>query len=149
MDLLWQSWHHSELDTRTLYAILALRNRVFIIEQHCLYQDVDGNDLKNDHRHITAFKNQELIAYARILTHDQGVSIGRVIISEQARGYKLGQQLMTRTLADCHAFWPGQKISLSAQAHLQDFYRRSGFTATTDVYDEDGIPHIGMTYRPL
>lgn len=70
--------------------------------------------------------------------------IGRVIVSEALRGEKLGQQLMAQTLASCEQHWPEKALYLGAQAHLQSFYARFGFVPVTDVYDEDGIPHMGM-----
>ena len=72
------------------------------------------------------------------------VVIGRVIISDKARGEKLGYQLMEKTLEACHKQWPDKALYLGAQAHLQSFYAHFGFTPVTEVYDEDGIPHIGM-----
>ncbi|NDL64744.1 GNAT family N-acetyltransferase [Acerihabitans arboris] len=140
----WYDWHHRELTTQRLYDILALRNAVFIIEQNCLYQDVDGRDLVGDNRHVAGYLDGELIAYARILAGGDQLAIGRVIVSTNARGANLGRQLMERALAACAAHWPGRTIHLSAQAHLQAFYGRLGFSAVTEVYDEDGIPHIGM-----
>lgn len=70
--------------------------------------------------------------------------IGRVIVSPAARGEKLGYQLMEQALASCQQYWPQKAIYLGAQAHLQSFYAHFGFTPVTEVYDEDGIPHIGM-----
>jgi ElaA protein len=92
--------------------------------------------------------NGELIAYARILTDENTLVIGRVIVSAQARGINLGYRLIEQALAVCAAQWPGRRIHLSAQAHLQKFYGRFGFHAVTEIYDEDGIPHIGMDNDP-
>ncbi|MEA9392376.1 GNAT family N-acetyltransferase [Acerihabitans sp. TG2] len=148
MNLTWYDWHQGELTTHRLYDILALRNAVFIIEQACLYQDVDGQDLRDGNRHVAGYWDDTLVAYARILATGDRLVIGRVIIAPPARGLRLGHQLMERALAVCETHWPGQGISLSAQAHLQDFYRQFGFKAVTDIYDEDGIMHIGMSNRP-
>ncbi len=148
MNLTWYDWHQNELAVQRLYDILALRNAVFIIEQNCLYQDLDGLDLVGDNRHVAGYLEGKLIAYARILDVEGQLAIGRVIIATQARGMSLGNQLMTRALAACETHWPGRPIHLSAQAHLQQFYRRFGFEAVTDIYDEDGIMHIGMSNRP-
>ena len=87
------------------------------------------------------------MAYARILKSEddfEPVVIGRVIISGKARGGKLGYQLMEKTLEACQKQWPDKALYLGAQAHLQSFYGHFGFMPVTDVYDEDGIPHIGM-----
>lgn len=143
----WQDLHHAKLSTQELYAILQLRCAVFVVEQQCPYQDVDGDDLVGENRHILGWHNDELVAYARILKSDddlEPVVIGRVIVSEALRGAKLGQQLMTQTLASCAQHWPYKALYLGAQAHLQPFYARFGFMPVTDIYDEDGIPHIGM-----
>ena len=127
----WQDLHHSELTVQSLYALLRLRCEVFVVEQTCPYQDIDGDDLTGENRHILGWKDNELVAYARILKSEddfEPVVIGRVIVSNKARGEKLGYQLMEKTL----------------DADLQPFYGHFGFTPVTDVYDEDGIPHIGM-----
>lgn len=140
----WQEYHHSDLNTAQLYAILALRTEVFIVEQTCVYQDIDGQDLAGENRHIVAWLEGKPAAYARILRHADDVAIGRVIVAPSARGLKLGYQLMEQALAACHKHWPGARVVISAQAHLQGFYGRLGFVANTDIYDEDGIPHVGM-----
>lgn len=109
--------------------------------------DVDGDDLVGENRHILGWHNDELVAYARILKSDdelEPVVIGRVIVSEALRGEKLGQRLMAQTLASCAQHWPHKALYLGAQAHLQSFYARFGFVPVTDIYDEDGIPHVGM-----
>ena len=131
----WQDLHHAKLSTQQLYALLQLRCAVFVVEQQCPYQDVDGDDLVGENRHILGWHNDELVAYARILKSDdelEPVVIGRVIVSEALRGEKLGQH------------WPHKALYLGAQAHLQSFYARFGFVPVTDIYDEDGIPHVGM-----
>lgn len=148
MGVTWYDWHHRELTVQCLYDILALRNAVFIVEQTCPYQDLDGQDLRGDNRHVAGYLADELVAYARILTGEEKLSIGRVIVSPRVRGKRLGNQLMEHALAACAAQWPGRRIHLSAQAHLQQFYGRFGFRAVTAVYEEDGIPHIGMDNDP-
>jgi ElaA protein len=143
----WNDLHHSQLTVQQLYALLQLRCEVFVVEQTCAYQDVDGDDLVGENRHILGWRDGELVAYARILKSDaefEPVVIGRVIVSRAVRGEKLGVQLMEQTLASCQHYWPQKALYLGAQAHLQPFYARFGFLPVTDVYDEDGIPHIGM-----
>jgi len=141
----WQDYHHSELSAAQLYAILALRTEVFIVEQACVYQDIDGQDLSGENRHIVAWLDGKIAAYARILRHADEVAVGRVIVAPSARGLKLGYQLMEQALDACQKQWPDARVAISAQAHLQGFYGRLGFVACTEVYDEDGIPHVGMT----
>ena len=95
----WQDLHHSELTVQTLYALLKLRCEVFVVEQTCPYQDIDGDDLVGENRHILGWRDNELVAYARILKSEddfEPVVIGRVIISGKARGEKLGYQLMEK-----------------------------------------------------
>ncbi len=143
----WQDKHHSELTVPELYQLLQLRSQVFVVEQHCVYQDVDGEDLHSDNRHLMGWRNGALVAYARILIHDEPphpVVIGRVVVDPAVRGEKLGYQLMEQALASCERHFSGRGVYLGAQAHLQHFYHSFGFMPVTDVYDEDGIPHIGM-----
>lgn len=143
----WQDLHHSDLTVPQLYALLQLRCEVFVVEQACVYQDIDGDDLVGENRHLLGWQGDTLVAYARLLKSEDGfspVSIGRVIVSPAVRGEKLGYQLMERALASCAQHWPERALYLGAQAHLQNFYRHFGFIPVTDVYDEDGIPHVGM-----
>lgn len=146
----WQDLHHSQLNVSDLYSVLALRNAVFIVEQNCPYQDIDGDDLMGENRHILGWRDGKLVAYARILISDNGlepVVIGRVIVDSGMRGEKLGYKLMEQALASCQRHWPESTIYLGAQAHLQSFYARFGFKPVTEIYDEDGIPHVGMANR--
>ncbi|QDY42507.1 GNAT family N-acetyltransferase [Candidatus Pantoea soli] len=147
MDMQWHDCHHSALTAQQLYTLLALRNQVFIVEQNCPYQDIDGQDLTAENRHILGYLDGKLLAYARLLTptlEASPVSIGRVIVSEEARGLKLGYRLMEQALNSCERHWPQRAVYLSAQAHLEGFYARLGFRAVTEVYLEDNIPHLGM-----
>ncbi|BAN51340.1 GNAT family N-acetyltransferase [Metapseudomonas resinovorans] len=143
----WSCKHHRELDKEELYAFLALRCQVFVVEQNCPYQDVDGQDLEADTCHLMAWEDGKLLAYLRLLdpaTQDGDVVIGRVVSSLEARGRGLGHGLMERALEEAGRRWPGMPVYLSAQAHLQGYYGRYGFTSVTEVYLEDDIPHIGM-----
>ncbi len=101
MEISWHDMHHRELSTQQLYAVLALRCAVFVVEQTCPYQDVDGQDLVAENRHILGMRGDELVAYARILTPADAaapVAIGRVIVSASARGLNLGNRLMEQAL---------------------------------------------------
>jgi ElaA protein len=143
----WISKHHSELDVSELYAILALRTRVFVVEQNCPYLETDGQDLVGDTCHLMARDDNSLLGYLRLLDPRRmggEVVIGRVVIAEAARGTGLGHRLMEQALAECSQRWPGVPLYLSAQAHLQGYYGRYGFEPVTEVYQEDDIPHIGM-----
>jgi ElaA protein len=146
VDLTWHDLHQRDLTTRDLYDVLALRNRVFVVEQQCAYQDVDGLDLVGDNRHLLTRLADDIVGYARLLAPlDDGPSrIGRVIVGEQARGRKLGRRLMEAALVSCREHWPDAGVELAAQAHLRAFYASLGFAPISEVYDEDGIPHVDM-----
>ncbi|QQP86182.1 GNAT family N-acetyltransferase [Entomomonas asaccharolytica] len=144
----WQDLHHSQLTCEQLYQILKLRNEVFIVEQNCVYPDIDGQDLMAENRHIMAWQDNQLCAYARILNHHNYLSIGRVITVPNARGSGIGYKLLEQAINSCKKHWAKDlAIYLSAQAHLQKFYSSFGFIAEGDVYDEDGIPHIKMVLK--
>ncbi|MXP48511.1 GNAT family N-acetyltransferase [Pantoea sp. Eser] len=147
MDITWLDKHHRELTTAELYALLALRCAVFVVEQQCAYLDVDGDDLQGDNRHLLGLHNNQLVTYARLLAPADAASpvkIGRVIVSDSVRGARLGNRLMAEALASCQQHWPGRDLFLSAQAHLQAFYGQHGFVPIGETYLEDGIPHIDM-----
>ncbi|WOE79205.1 GNAT family N-acetyltransferase [Pseudomonas protegens] len=147
MTIEWVCKHHTDLGKEQLYAILQLRTEVFVVEQKCPYQEVDGRDLEGDTCHLMAWDDDRLLAYLRLLDPiSQGgdVVIGRVVIAEQARGQGLGHALMEQALKQAQRHWPDTPIYLSAQAHLKDYYGRYGFIVAGEEYLEDGIPHIGM-----
>ncbi|WP_152218831.1 GNAT family N-acetyltransferase [Pseudomonas sp. SCB32] len=147
----WTCKHHSDLSKEELYAILSLRTEVFVVEQKCPYQEVDGLDLIGDTCHLMVEEGGQLLGYLRLLDpqrHQGDVVIGRVVIAPQGRGTGLGHQLMEQALQFIAQRWPGLPIYLSAQAHLQGYYGRYGFTPVTEVYLEDDIPHIGMRRQP-
>lgn len=142
------TWHHQrfdELDAATLYAILRLRSEVFVVEQQCVYGDVDGKDAQA--HHVWAVDGNEIAAYARVLP--PGVtfaeaSIGRVVTAPPYRSTGAGRLLVARSIDACERCWGRQPIRIGAQSHLQRFYGSFGFVPCSDVYVEDGIPHIDM-----
>lgn len=141
VELTWHVREFAELTAAELYAIVALRQRVFVVEQNCVYQDADGLDLVS--RHLWAARGDEIAAYLRIVPAGvkfPEISIGRVITAPEARGTGLGRELMKRGIAACGA----QPIHIGAQAHLEKFYGEVGFVRVSDVFDEDGIPHVEM-----
>jgi ElaA protein len=143
----WACPHHRDLDTAQLYALLALRTEVFVVEQRCPYLETDGQDLQGDTHHLMAWKERRLAAYLRLLdpASQQGdVVIGRVVTAPGSRGQGLGHELLERGIRQAEQLWPGVPIYLSAQAHLQGYYARYGFVAQGKTYLEDDIPHIGM-----
>jgi ElaA protein len=137
-------WHErafAELTILELYAITALRESVFIVEQNCPYLDADGLDPVS--RHLWAADGATIHAYCRIVpaaAKFDDISIGRVITAPHARGTGLGKELMRRALAACGAV----PVRIGAQAHLERFYNELGFVRASEPYDEDGIPHIEM-----
>ena len=143
----WVCKHHDDLGKDQLYAVLRLRSEVFVVEQKCAYQDIDGQDLAGDTHHLMAWNDNELVAYLRLLDPEsQGgdVVIGRVIVSPAARGTGLGHHMMEEALERIEDIWPQTPIFLSAQAHLQKYYGRYGVVVAGGEYLEDDIPHIGM-----
>lgn len=145
MLLNWQIKRFNELSTLELYKILALRNEVFIVEQNCVYQDVDNKDLKAIH--LFAIQNDEVVAYARIF--DAGdyfdkCSIGRVITTPKYRNQKLGHILVQKSIEVIYDYFGKKTITISAQEHLKTFYEQHGFVQTSAMYLEDDIPHIEM-----
>lgn len=147
MSIDWICKHHSDLGKEQLYAILQLRTEVFVVEQKCAYQEVDGQDLAGDTCHLMAWENDTLQAYLRLLDPEsQGgdVVIGRVVTAPSARGKGLGHQMMKEALEQTEKNWPGVPVYLSAQAHLQGYYDQYGFVVVGEEYLEDDIPHIGM-----
>ncbi|NWA04709.1 GNAT family N-acetyltransferase [Pseudomonas gingeri] len=147
MTIDWICKHHSDLGKEQLYTLLQLRTEVFVVEQKCPYQEVDGRDLEGDTCHLMGWRDDRLAAYLRLLDPvSQGgdVVIGRVVIAPQARGLGLGHELMAQALKHAEKLWPEQPIYLSAQAHLQGYYARYGFEVVGEAYLEDDIPHIGM-----
>ncbi|KAA8997752.1 GNAT family N-acetyltransferase [Affinibrenneria salicis] len=147
MDILWSDYAADELSVHTLYELLALRNQVFIVEQACAYQDLDGADLLAGTRHVAGRSGGRLVACARLLAptaRRPQVRIGRVTVDPTLRGAGAGRRLMETALLVCARHWPRQGRMLSAQAHLQAFYGSFGFRPVGEVYDEDGIAHIDM-----
>lgn len=145
-ELRWHERAFDELTVSELYAILALRAQVFVVEQAAAYQDVDGHDRAA--RHVWAeAPDGQIVAYLRIVpagvTFDE-LSIGRVITAPAARGLGLGRVLMQRGLA----ITGDAPLRIGAQAHLERFYGELGFVRASDEYIEDNIPHIEMTRDP-
>lgn len=135
----------SELTTREVYDILQLRSEVFVVEQDCVYQDIDGKD--EIALHLFAYKNKRMVAYARLFApgdYFKEASIGRVIIEEIERKFGYGHQLMEVANRAVETHFNTSKVHLSAQQYLVKFYNAHGYLEIGDGYLEDGIPHIGM-----
>jgi len=141
-------WHIKTFDALTqieLYAILRLRAAVFVVEQDCVYQDIDDKDQKAIH--IFAMDNEKVIAYTRLFKagdYFQEASIGRVVVSQDKRGEGLAKDMMTQAINYIVRHFSKPIIRISAQTYLKVFYASLGFTQTGVEYLEDGLPHIGM-----
>lgn len=145
----WQIATFDALDTRQLYRLLQLRSAVFVLEQVCAFQDIDGADLPA--LHVMGMMNDRVGAYARCLPagacHAEA-SIGRVVVEAHLRGAGVGHALVRRAIGALEQHWGPQAIRISAQLPLTTFYRSHGFEACGAPYLEDGIAHIAML-RPI
>jgi len=135
-----------ELSATELYEIIQLRVQIFVIEQNCPYQDLDGNDQKS--LHLCMYnKDNLLVAYCRLvpsgIIYDEP-GIGRVVVHEKFRNLQLGRKLMVEAIELCKKLFSTKKITISAQLYLEKFYASLGFIKASDMYLEDGIPHIKM-----
>ena len=136
---------YSELTIDELYQLLRLRSEVFVVEQDCVYQDIDGND--QSALHIIGVKNNAIIAYARAFKpgdYFKEASIGRVVVSKDFRRYKYGYDIMNASIRAVKDYFKSNTIKVSAQCYLKTFYNNLGFKEVGEDYLEDGIPHIAM-----
>lgn len=148
----WSFKPFAELSAADVYDMLRVRSDVFVIEQRCIYRDIDGLDHGAWHLFArdAACSPAVLAGYLRVLLpgttgdDDGDLRIGRVLTSQAHRGDGLGRALMARTLEHIDERWTGTPIRLHAQAHLQRFYGAFGFEPISDVHDDDGIAHIWM-----
>ena len=137
--------HFSELTSKELYELLQLRSEVFVVEQNCVYQDIDDKDQKA--WHVMGFKEGFLVAYARIFKardYFDKASIGRVTVSNEERKSGFGQLIMKRAIKVLEGEFKEEIIQISAQVYLMKFYKSMGFKTIGKEYLEDGIPHIMM-----
>lgn len=135
----------NELTTKELYTILQLRIAIFVVEQNCPFQDLDGQDFKATH--IYSIKENQCIAYARIIKTDcKEAMISRVMISHENRGEKLAYDLMEFSVKQAQKIHPQCGIKIAAQKHLQPFYEKCGFIYRGHDFYEDGILHCTMFY---
>jgi ElaA protein len=137
--------HFSELTNGELYDILRLRSEIFVVEQNCVYNDLDGHDKEAVHQFLK--KNDEIVAYSRLLkpgSRFNDYSIGRVVVKGTERGTGLGIEMMKAAKQYILKEYKADKIKISAQKYLQKFYEDIGFVVVSEEYLEDGIPHFGM-----
>jgi len=134
-----------ELTTGELYKILQLRSAVFVLEQNCAYQDLDGKD--QTALHIIGTKNNDVVAYTRVYAVGDALgkaSIGRVVVKKNQRKYGYGKDIMLASIEAIKENFNTNDIQLSAQTYLRKFYSELGFEEVGEAYLEDGIPHIMM-----
>ena len=135
-----------QLTVDELYAIMALRQEVFVVEQNCPYLDADGKDQAA--WHLMGFENDDLVLHTRLLpkgiSYEEYASIGRVVNHPKVRGKGAGQLLMWKSIKLCHLLFGKTPIKIGAQTYLLKFYEKFGFRSTGEEYLEDGIPHTKM-----
>ena len=135
-----------QLTTDELYELLRVRSKVFVVEQDCVYQDLDGDDQKAIHLWLTL--DDKIVALARVGpagTHMTEISIGRVITTERGKGY--GKQIMLHAIDAAIEHFGATLIDIEAQEYAKGFYEGVGFKQSSDTFMLDGIPHIKMTWR--
>lgn len=145
MQIQWLLKKFEELSPYQLYAILQLRNEVFVVEQNCVFQDADDKD-QNAH-HLMGFDNNKLVAYTRLVPPGEiykEASIGRVVTSPSVRRSGAGKELMKQSIDAVYNLFGIQPIRIGAQLYLKNFYESLGFEQMSDIYLEDGIEHIYM-----
>jgi len=136
------------LSLTELYSLLQLRSQVFVVEQACVYQDIDGLDSKA--YHLLGFEEEELVAYTRVFKideHFEKTTIGRVVVSDKKRMLGYGKLIMEATLDFIEKQLYQKTVQLSAQTYLIRFYNELGFSIEGEPYDEDGIEHIKMVRK--
>jgi ElaA protein len=142
----WSIKSFDELNKNELYDLLKLRSEVFVVEQNCVYQDIDDKDIKGTH--FFAHDGSDQIAYLRVMElgvfYPNHISIGRVVVKQTHRNKKLGNEILAEAIDFCRKKFPKTPIKISAQTHLKSFYNQLGFEFKGEAYLEDGIPHCAM-----
>lgn len=147
----WKYCDFERLTLKELHDLLMLRQQIFVIEQECIFPEIDGLDPRCCH--LIGLQNGRVVAAARIVppgmdpAHDaQGdhPAIGRVVTDASLRGQGMGRKVMLRAIEECQKQFAGKPIYLNAQLYLKDFYQSLGFVQDGEVFEEDGIPHITM-----
>jgi len=154
-DLQWNLITFERLTGHQLYAVLKLRQDVFVVEQECAFGEIDGRDPHA--QHLLMFDRAEtLVGCCRVIPpqplqqiapveeDNLAASIGRVVVARQARGTGIGHLLMKAAVRFCREHFPEKTLHVAAQAHLEEFYAQHGFAVIGSPYDEDGIPHVTM-----
>ena len=142
--MIWEVKEWAELSTSEVESIFSLRSEVFVVEQDCVYQDIDGKDQKA--KHVLGKKENDIVAYARIFKpgdYFKEASFGRAVVKKTERGKGVGDELVKNCLENITE----EEIKISAQSYLKGFYGKHGFKAEGNEYLEDGIPHTAMFIR--
>lgn len=142
--ILHKKWF-SELTTQELYELLRVRSDVFVVEQDCVYQDLDYDDQPALHLWLT--EEDRIVALCRVCpagTHMEEVSIGRVITTVRGKGY--GRQIMLEGIEAAKEHFGAKRMDIEAQEYAKGFYEQVGFRQSSEPFILDGIPHIKMTY---
>jgi ElaA protein len=142
----WLLKKFQDLLPHELYAIMQLRNEVFVVEQNCVYQDADNKDQQSYH-FMGWTDNNKLVAYTRILPPGVAyteASVGRVVTSPSARGSGIGRVLMEKSIEQVYKLFGNNPLKIGAQLYLLKFYSSFGFQQTSDIYLEDNIEHVEM-----
>lgn len=145
MELQWKIKRFETLSVIELYAILHLRSKVFVVEQNCVYQDIDGKD--KIALHLMGEYEGQIVAYSRLFKagdYFEDASIGRVVVDGAFRDKKWGHELMHQAISGIEQHFGTTKITISAQLYLKKFYESHLFVPSSAMYLEDDIPHIEM-----
>lgn len=145
MTVEWKIKRFETLTIEELYQLLKLRSEVFVVEQNCVYLDIDDKDQKA--LHLFGIHNRKMVAYARLFNKNdyfENASIGRVVSHPDFRAKKIGHELMKQAVEAIENHFGENQITISAQLYLKKFYERHGFIQTSEMYLEDDIPHIEM-----
>lgn len=145
MSVKWEIKRFEALSVQELYQCLRLRSEIFVVEQNCVYQDLDNKDQKA--LHLIGEFDGKIVAYTRLFKEGdyfENASIGRVVVDENYRDKKWGHELIAQSISGIKKHFKTQKITISAQLYLKKFYESHGFVQTSETYLEDDIPHIEM-----
>lgn len=147
----WQVLSFTALTTDSLYELLTLRTDIFVVEQACAYPELDDKDRHPQTLHVLGTDDEgQLLAYSRLLAPGLSyaqASIGRVAVAKAGRGQGLAQQLMQISIDSVLKTWPESGIQIGAQEYLSHFYQGLGFIVNSEIYLEDGIPHLDMLFQ--
>lgn len=144
----WIVKSFEELTNSELYRILQLRSAVFVVEQNCVYQDIDGYDIEAAHLFVK--KGEDIIACSRLLpagtVYKEEASFGRIVVDLDERKGGFGRDLVSKSLDVLIKDWKETRIKIQAQVYIKHFYRSFGFKEVSEAYLEDGIPHVDMLF---